>query len=56
MPENESQTAPATGARAIGEKLRAARQSQQMSLRELASRAEVSASMLSQVETGKAYP
>ncbi len=58
MPENESQPvpAPATGARAIGEKLRAARQGQQISLRELASRAEVSASMLSQVETGKAYP
>src|SRR5437868_1141093 len=43
-------------ARAIGEKLRAARQDQQMSLRELATRSEVSASMLSQVETGKAYP
>ncbi len=56
MPESDSQPAPATGARAIGEKLRAARQGQQISLRELASRAEVSASMLSQVETGKAYP
>jgi transcriptional regulator with XRE-family HTH domain/quercetin dioxygenase-like cupin family protein len=51
MPENDPEPA-----RAIGEKLRAARQSQQMSLRELSSRAEVSASMLSQVETGKAYP
>ena len=43
-------------ARAIGEKLRAVRQQQQMSLRELADKAEVSASMLSQIETGKAYP
>ena len=43
-------------ARAIGEKLRAARQHQQMSLRELANKAEISASMLSQIETGKAYP
>jgi transcriptional regulator with XRE-family HTH domain/quercetin dioxygenase-like cupin family protein len=40
----------------IGEKLRAMRKKQQMSLRELASRANVSASMLSQIETGKAYP
>ncbi len=51
MPENGPERA-----RAIGEKLRAARQNQQMSLRELATKAEVSASMLSQVETGKAYP
>ena len=43
-------------ARAIGEKLRAARQQRQMSLRELANKAEMSASMLSQIETGKAYP
>jgi transcriptional regulator with XRE-family HTH domain len=43
-------------ARAIGEKLRAIRQERQMSLRELAGSAEVSASMLSQIETGKAYP
>lgn len=43
-------------ARAIGEKLRAARQQRQMSLRELATKADISASMLSQVETGKAYP
>ncbi len=40
----------------IGEKLRAMRQKQQMSLRELANKAEISASMLSQIETGKAYP
>ena len=40
----------------IGEKLRAARQQRQMSLRELAGKAEMSASMLSQVETGKAFP
>ena len=51
MPESDPQPA-----RAIGEKLRAARQGQQMSLRELATKADVSASMLSQVETGKAYP
>jgi transcriptional regulator with XRE-family HTH domain len=43
-------------ARAIGEKLRAVRQQRQMSLRELADKAEMSASMLSQIETGKAYP
>ena len=43
-------------ARAIGEKLRAARRQQEMSLRELANKAEISASMLSQIETGKAYP
>lgn len=43
-------------ARIIGEKLRAVRQSQHISLRELARRANISASMLSQIETGKAYP
>jgi len=43
-------------ARLIGEKLRTIRQEQQMSLRELATRAEVSASMLSQIETGKVFP
>ena len=43
-------------ARAIGEKLRAIRQRQKISLRELAKRASISASMLSQIETGKAYP
>lgn len=42
--------------RAIGEKLRSIRQQRRMSLRELAERAEVSASMLSQIETGKAFP
>ncbi|MEP7284726.1 MAG: cupin domain-containing protein [Chloroflexota bacterium] len=42
--------------RAIGEKLRTIRQSRHMSLRELATSAEMSASMLSQIETGKAYP
>lgn len=42
--------------RAIGEKLRGIRQQRRMSLRELAERADVSASMLSQIETGKAYP
>jgi len=42
--------------RAIGEKLRLARRKRQMSLRELADKAEMSASMLSQVETGKANP
>jgi transcriptional regulator with XRE-family HTH domain len=43
-------------ARVIGEKLRAVRQERQMSLRELAVKAEVSASMLSQIETGKVFP
>ncbi|MFQ5614195.1 MAG: helix-turn-helix domain-containing protein [Anaerolineae bacterium] len=40
----------------IGEKLRTARRSQGLSLRELAARAEVSASLLSQIENGKANP
>lgn len=43
-------------ARAIGEKLRAVRQEHKMSLRELADKAEISASMLSQIETGKVFP
>ena len=43
-------------ARVIGEKLRGARQQRQISLRELAGKANMSASMLSQIETGKAYP
>src|SRR5512143_3852742 len=43
-------------ARAIGEKLRAVRQHKRISLRELAGKAEISASMLSQIETGKAFP
>jgi transcriptional regulator with XRE-family HTH domain/uncharacterized cupin superfamily protein len=43
-------------ARAIGEKLRAVRQERDMSLRELAGKAEISASMLSQIETGKVFP
>jgi transcriptional regulator with XRE-family HTH domain len=43
-------------ARAIGEKLRAARQERKMSLRDLASKADISASMLSQIETGKVFP
>ena len=51
MPENNLEYA-----RVIGEKLRAVRQQQQMSLRELAEKASISASMLSQIETGKAYP
>src|SRR5512137_2340452 len=51
MPETDPQHA-----RAIGEKLRAVRRQQKMSLRELAVKAEISASMLSQIETGKAYP
>lgn len=41
---------------AFGEKLRAARERQEMSLRELAAKADMSASMLSQIETGRAYP
>jgi transcriptional regulator with XRE-family HTH domain len=40
----------------IGEKLRAARLDQNLSLRELAARAEVSPSLLSQIETGKVNP
>ena len=40
----------------IGEKLRTARMGQTMSLRELAEKAEVSASLLSQIENGKANP
>jgi transcriptional regulator with XRE-family HTH domain/mannose-6-phosphate isomerase-like protein (cupin superfamily) len=40
----------------IGEKLRAARLGQNLSLRELAARAEVSASLLSQIENDKANP
>lgn len=43
-------------ARAIGEKLRTVRQERKMSLRELAEKAEISASMLSQIETGKVFP
>lgn len=43
-------------AREIGEKLRAVRQERKMSLRELADKAEISASMLSQIETGKVFP
>jgi len=42
--------------RAIGDKLRAVRQERKMSLRELAKKAEISASMLSQIETGKVFP
>ncbi len=41
---------------AIGEKLRAAREREKISLRELATKADMSASMLSQIENGKAYP
>jgi transcriptional regulator with XRE-family HTH domain/quercetin dioxygenase-like cupin family protein len=40
----------------IGEKLRTARRAQQLSLRKLAAKAEVSASLLSKIENGKAYP
>jgi len=47
---------PPKTALAIGEKLRVARQGQKISLRELADKAEVSASMLSQIENGKAFP
>jgi transcriptional regulator with XRE-family HTH domain/quercetin dioxygenase-like cupin family protein len=43
-------------ARAIGEKLRTVRQRRRISLRDLARRAEMSASMLSQIETGKTFP
>ena len=50
MPDTSSHTLN------IGEKLRAARKNARMSLRDLADKAEVSASMLSQIENGKAYP
>jgi len=40
----------------IGAKFRAARQKKKLSLRELASRAKVSASLLSQIENGRANP
>lgn len=50
MPDTPSQI------RNIGEKLRAARKRARMSLRDLADKAEMSASMLSQIENGKAYP
>ena len=43
-------------ARLIGEKLRAVRQQRQISLRKLARTAEISASMLSRIENGSAYP
>jgi transcriptional regulator with XRE-family HTH domain len=43
-------------ARAIGEKLREVRQERNMSLRKLAEKADISASMLSQIETGKVFP
>ncbi len=43
-------------ARVIGEKLRSVRRQRRISLRELAEQANISASMLSQIETGKAYP
>lgn len=43
-------------AREIGEKLRKVRQDKKMSLRELAATADISASMLSQIETGKVFP
>ncbi len=43
-------------AREIGEKLRAVRQERKMSLRGLAGKADISASMLSQIETGKVFP
>jgi transcriptional regulator with XRE-family HTH domain len=43
-------------ARLIGEKLREVRQRKRISLRQLARQTEISASMLSQIETGKAYP
>src|SRR5262249_39819455 len=43
-------------ARAIGEKLRTIRQQRQISLRKLAHKTDVSASMLSRIENGSAYP
>jgi transcriptional regulator with XRE-family HTH domain len=46
----------AQSAVSIGKKLRTARLAQELSLRELAERAEVSASLLSKIENGKATP
>jgi transcriptional regulator with XRE-family HTH domain len=46
----------AQSAVSIGKKLRTARLAQDLSLRELAERAEVSASLLSKIENGKATP
>jgi len=40
----------------MGDKLRAARHEQNLTLQELAQQANLSVSMLSQIETGKAYP
>lgn len=51
MPETTVQPAPF-----IGEKLRAARERDKLSQRDLAAKAEVSASLLSQIETGKVSP
>lgn len=51
MNEKEIQNIPH-----IGKKLRAARRGQRLSLRELAEKTQVSASMLSKIENGKAYP
>lgn len=48
--------APNISVPAIGEIFRTARQQKKLSLRELAEKAFVSASMLSQIETGKVYP
>ncbi len=58
MPSGKEKMADTTPqhVRAIGEKLRAVRQERQMSLRDLADKAEISASMLSQIETGKVSP
>src|SRR5512146_1837676 len=54
--ETMADTTPQPHVRAIGENLRAVRQERQMSPRELADKAEISASMLSQIETGKVSP
>jgi transcriptional regulator with XRE-family HTH domain/mannose-6-phosphate isomerase-like protein (cupin superfamily) len=51
MPETNTLPAPF-----LGEKLRAARERDKLSQRELAAKAEISASMLSQIETGKVSP
>jgi transcriptional regulator with XRE-family HTH domain len=46
----------ANHSRALGKKLQTARKQQHISLRQLAGKADISASMLSQIETGKANP
>src|SRR4051812_23674355 len=52
----ESEAAPASGAEAVGRRIRSERERQGIGLRELSRRVDVSASMVSQVELGRAKP